>query len=269
MTLFVRGANAEPPSPSLVNWALVSGRVLVTGASSGIGRAIALRLAREGWRVVFHYHKNFESAKSAVKEVGGELPPFGADLSRMEEARRLWDWAVQEMPLNALVNNAGIYKPLPFTVESEEEFFANWSSHYATNFLSTLWLTRWFVRHRLQQENSSGRIVVISSRVGFKGEAGASAYAVSKAGQINLVRSLAVELAPLGIRVYGVAPGWVDTAMARPGMKERLPQILEGIPLGRVATPNDVAGVVAFLLGEDAEYLSGQVVDVNGASYFH
>jgi 3-oxoacyl-[acyl-carrier protein] reductase len=253
----------------LVNWALVSGRVLVTGASAGIGRAIALRLARKGWKVIFHYHKNHSSAEEAVKEVGGELPPFGADLSREEEARRLWEWAVQEGPVEALVNNAGVYRPLPFTTEEEGEFFANWSLHYETNFLSTLRLTRWFVLHRLQQANPSGRIVVISSRVGFKGEGGASAYAASKAAQINLVRSLAVELAPYGIRIYGVAPGWVDTAMARPGMKERLPEILQGIPLGRVATPEDVAGVVAFLLSEEADYLSGQVIDVNGASYFH
>lgn len=219
--------------------------------------------------MIFHYNKNLTSAAKSAKEADGVLPPFGTDLSREEDARKLWDWATRDGEVKVLVNNAGIYKPLPFTVEDEGEFFANWSLHYETNFLSTLRLTRWFVRHRLQQADSSGRMVVVSSRVGFKGEAGASAYAASKSAQINLVRSLAVELAPFGIRVYGVAPGWVDTAMARPGMKKRLPEILSGIPLGRVATPEDVAGVVAFLLSEEAEYLSGQVIDVNGASYFH
>ena len=110
---------------------------------------------------------------------------------------------------------------------------------------------------------------MVASRVGFKGEAGAAHYAASKAAMISLVRSLSVELAPKSIGVFGIAPGWVDTSMVRPGMAEREPEILESIPLGRMATPEDCAAAIAFLLRDEAAYLSGEVIDINGASYFH
>jgi 3-oxoacyl-[acyl-carrier protein] reductase len=164
----------------------------------------------------------------------------------------------------ALVNNAGVYRPVLFDCDSDSEFFAAWQEAYETNFGSTLRLSRSFV-----QQGRAGKILNVCSRVGYRGEAGAAHYAASKAAQINLVRSLAVELVPAQIGVFGIAPGWVETAMTRPGMMERLPEILSGIPLGRVATPEDCAAVAAFLLSQEGAYLSGQVIDVNGASYFH
>ena len=109
----------------------------------------------------------------------------------------------------------------------------------------------------------------VASRVGFKGEAGAALYAASKAALISLTRSLAVELAPKNIQLFGIAPGWVDTAMTRHGMDDRLSTILDTIPLGRMGTPEDCGATANFLLSEEAAYLSGVVSDINGASYFH
>jgi 3-oxoacyl-[acyl-carrier protein] reductase len=109
----------------------------------------------------------------------------------------------------------------------------------------------------------------VASRVGFRGEAGAAIYSASKAALINLTRALAVELAPKNIGMFGIAPGWVETAMVREGMEQRLPSILETIPLGRMASPEDCGAASAFLLSDEAAYLSGVVIDINGASYFH
>ena len=113
------------------------------------------------------------------------------------------------------------------------------------------------------------KILNVASRVGFKGESGAALYAASKAGVISLTRSLSVELAPKNVQIFGIAPGWVNTAMARDGMEDRLPAILETIPMGRMASPADCAATTSFLLSDEASYLSGVVIDINGASYFH
>ncbi len=135
------------------------------------------------------------------------------------------------------------------------------------NFETPLRLTRGVAKHFESQ--GGGKILNVASRVGFRGESGASLYSASKAALINLTRALAVELAPKNIGLFGIAPGWVDTAMARDGMDDRLPTILAGIPLGRMASPEDCAHASAFLLSEGAAYLSGVVIDINGASYFH
>jgi NAD(P)-dependent dehydrogenase (short-subunit alcohol dehydrogenase family) len=110
-------------------------------------------------------------------------------------------------------------------------------------------------------------VVNVCSRVGHRGEPGAAFYSASKAALLNITKALAVEHAKVGIRHFAIAPGWVDTAMARDGMGERLPEILAGIPVGRMATPEDCAAAVSFLLRDDASYMSGNVIDINGASY--
>ncbi|MES1227358.1 MAG: SDR family oxidoreductase, partial [Armatimonadota bacterium] len=115
--------------------------------------------------------------------------------------------------------------------------------------------------------HGGGKVVNVASRVGHRGEAGAAGYSASKAALINLTRALAVEHAKLNIQHFAIAPGWVDTSMAREGMGERLADILATIPLGRMASPADCAGAVAYLLRDEAAYLSGNVLDINGASY--
>lgn len=191
---------------------------------------------------------------------------YRADLSQPGAARDLWTSAAADGRIDALVNNAGVYMQLDLLKSSDQQFEATLAKTMAVNFTSPLALCRLAAQHF---EGSGGKIVNVASRVGFKGEAGAAIYAASKAALINLTRSLAIELAGRNIQTYGVAPGWVETAMAREGIETRLESILRDIPLGRMASPADCAAVCAFLLSEGAEYLSGVVIDVNGASYFH
>jgi 3-oxoacyl-[acyl-carrier protein] reductase len=242
--------------------------VLVTGSSRGIGRAIALRLAREGWSVAVHYGADSPEAERVAKELGKSLSGlYQADLSHPEKAGHLIEETLKDGPLHALVNNAGVYIPLDFLGASQAVFAANWHRTITVNFESPVMLIRAAAKHFAK--HGGGKILNVASRVGFRGEGGAAIYAASKSALINVTRSLAVELAPKNIQLYGIAPGWVDTAMARDGMKDRLEAILETIPVGRMASPEDCAGAAAYLLSPDADYLSGVVIDINGASYFH
>ncbi len=243
-------------------------RVLVTGSSRGIGREIAKRLAADGWTVALHYSAASQAAEELRDELGEQcLGCYQLDLSQPTRAPELLEMALADGTVEALVNNAGIYQPIDFLTASDEAFAANWQQTLKVNFESPLYLARAACRHFASQ--GGGKILNVASRVGFRGEARASTYAASKAALINLTRSLAVELAKQNIGVFGIAPGWVDTAMARDGMDDRLDEILSTLPLGRMASPEDCAAAASFLLSEGAGYLSGVTIDINGASYFH
>lgn len=240
----------------------------MTGSSRGIGRAIALRLAADGWDVAIHYATHPEEAESLKKELGTRARgSYQHDLSDPARAGSLFAEALKDGPIHALVNNAGVYMPLDFVAAGDASFEANAHKTFAVNFESPVALTRAACRHFAK--DGGGKILNVASRVGFKGEGGAAMYAASKAALISLTRSLAVELASKNIKLFGIAPGWVETAMARDGMDDRLEEILSGIPLGRMASPEDCAAAAAFLLSDSANYLSGIVIDINGASYFH
>ena len=241
-------------------------RVLVTGSARGIGRAIALRLAEDGWSVALHGKAPSDALSQTAADLGKNLAsvyPHPLD----DDPDDLLPRVLADGPLHALVNNAGVYRPLDFLTDDDALFRANVRDHTRTNLMAPLMLMRAAARHFAAEEG--GKILNVASRVGFKGEAGASLYAASKAALINLTRSLAVELAPKRIGVFAIAPGWVDTAMVRDGMADRLPEILATLPLGRMASPEDCAAAAAFLLRDEAAYLSGQCIDLNGASYFH
>ncbi|MBI5705851.1 MAG: SDR family oxidoreductase [Armatimonadetes bacterium] len=243
-------------------------RVLVTGSSRGIGKAIAVRLGEQGWSVALHFGGTSSQADDARDALGAAcVGVYRCDLSDPEQASGLVDEVLADGPLDALVNNAGVYIPQDFIGASEESFSEAFQKTFSINFESPLLLTRAACRHFAQQGH--GKVLNVASRVGFKGESGAALYAASKAALINLTRSLAGELAPKNIQLFGIAPGWTKTAMAREGMDTRLAEILSGIPLGRMASPEDCAAASAFLLSDDASYLSGIVIDINGASYFH
>jgi len=229
---------------------------------------IAERLAKDGWSVAIHYTKGEKEARATEKALGGACSGvYQADLSDRKKAAPLFDAALADGPIHAVVNNAGVYMPLDFLHSGEAAFSANFHKTFAVNFDAPVAIIRASCKHFEKQ--GAGKILNVASRVGFRGEGGAALYAASKAAIINLTRSLAVELAPKNIQLFGIAPGWVDTAMVREGMQERLAQINESIPLGRMATPKDCAATAAFLLSDDAAYLSGVVIDINGASYFH
>lgn len=246
----------------------MSKRVLVTGASRGIGRAIALQLAADGWNVAIHGSKVGAELEKTRDLLGSNTSGvYAADLAHPASADAMIDRALDSGPLHAFVNNAGVYHPLNFLESSDSEFDTNLQRTMAINFESPIRLIRRMAKYFEGQ--GGGKILNVASRVGFRGEAGASVYSASKAALINITRALAVELAPKNIGLFGIAPGWVDTAMVRDGMEDRLPAILETIPLGRMATPEDCASAASFLLSDAAAYLSGQVIDINGASYFH
>ncbi|MBS1705518.1 MAG: SDR family oxidoreductase [Armatimonadetes bacterium] len=243
-------------------------RVLVTGGSRGIGRAIAMRLALDGWDVAIHYVNDEAEARHTESDMGPRASGrYQADLNLAESAKELIDKALRDGPLNAVVNNAGVYMPMSYVKSGEAEFEATFRRTFSVNFESPMRIMRYAAQHF--DVNGGGKILNVASRVGFKGEGGAALYAASKGALINLTRSLAVELAPRNIQLFGIAPGWVETAMAREGMETKLESILKDIPLGRMAKPEDCASVAAFLLSDGAAYLSGNVIDINGASYFH
>ena len=227
-----------------------------------------MRLARDGWKVAVHYSSDEAGAQETSRLLAiAASGVYRADLEHPKAAEELLEAAWADGALQAVINNAGIYIPLTFATASDEQFEENLRRTFAINFESPLRIARAAVRHFGDEDG--GKILNVASRVGFKSEAGACLYAASKAALINLTRSLAVELAPNHIGVFGIAPGWVDTAMARAGVVTRIAEILPTIPLNRMASPEDCAAATAFLLSDEAAYLSGEVIDINGASYFH
>ncbi len=244
---------------------------LVTGASRGIGRAIALQLAADGFRVGLHYNANLPAAEEAL----GLMPGAGhlllpADLSDPNAPEALAHQALAALGgrVDVLVHNAGIYEASPLLGAGS---LADWREALRRQMQVNFWAGADLAYLLAPQMAAAGwgRIVQISSRAGIRGEARHAGYGASKAAQINLVRSLAMELGPAGIGCFAVAPGWTETDMATDALAERGEQIRASIPLGRVATPQDVAALVRFLVMPAADYLSGNTIDVNGASYLH
>jgi len=242
-------------------------RVLVTGSSRGIGRAIAEKLAEEGWAVALHFTAHEEEARRCEAALGeAAAGVYRADLSDPSQAGGLFEAALAGGEIHAVVNNAGVYTQQPL-LAPDDDFDLVYRRTMAINLESPSRLMR--AAGRYFEARGGGKILNVASRVGFRGEPNAAIYAASKAGLINLTRSLAVEWAPKNIGVFGIAPGWVDTAMVRDGMEARLSEILSTLPLGRMASPADCASTASFLLSDGAAYLSGITIDINGASYFH
>lgn len=243
----------------------LSGRtVLVTGASRGIGRASALLLARAGARVVVNYRVERHAAErvvQSIEEAGGEAFVVGADVAVREEADMLVEEAAERTGrLDAVVANAGIWKGAPIEEISDGE----WSEMLAINLTGVFHVVRAAVP--FMKEAREGRIVLISSTAGQRGEAGHAHYAATKGALISFAKSLAVELAPFGITTNCVAPGWVDTDMTAEALSERGGAICAEIPLRRPGRPEEIAGAVLYLVSDLASYVTGEVLNVNGGS---
>jgi 3-oxoacyl-[acyl-carrier protein] reductase len=247
----------------------VNGRaILVTGAARGIGRAIAEAFAEQGDRVAVHYG---QSADLAAEVLAG-LPGSGhamvqADLADPEAVRRMVDEASEALGgLDVLVNNAGIFTPHPITDVSYEEWQAAWQATLAVNLTGAANVTWCAVHHMMPR--GGGRIINVSSRGAFRGEPGQPAYGASKAGLNAFGQSLARALAPHGIAVTTVAPGYVETDMAaRLLAGPSGDQVRAQSPFGRVARVGEIAAAVLYLASPEAEWASGTIVDLNGASY--
>jgi 3-oxoacyl-[acyl-carrier protein] reductase len=246
-----------------------SGRVaLVTGGSRGIGRAIASRLAEQGDTVVVQYLVNEAAAQATLAALSGTgHQALAADLCDPEAVALLVQSVVAAVGrIDVLVNNAGVYEAHPLVSTSYAQWQVSWRRTIDTNLIGPANLIHEVVPHMIA--NGGGRIVNVSSRGAFRGEPAHTAYGASKAGLNSLGQSLAQELAPHGIYVTTVAPGFVETDMAA--------ELLDGpagdsiraqSPLRRAATPDEVARVVAFLASPGSESTTGAIVDVNGASY--
>ncbi len=241
----------------------LQGRVaIVTGGSRGIGRAIALELARRGAKVVVNYNRSPEAAESVVNEIkaaGGEAAAFQADVSETAAAQSLIKFAVDTFgDLHILVNNAGITKDMLIMMMSEED----WDAVLDTNLKSTFNCSKAAVKHMMRKRY--GRIINIASVAGQMGNPGQTNYSASKAGQIGFTKALAREVAARNITVNAVAPGFVDTEILSSMAPEVLEAALKLVPLARKAQPEEIGYAVAFLASDQAAYVTGQALGVDG-----
>ena len=237
---------------------------LVTGASGGIGAAICKALAARGTTVALHYGSDRPAAETVRRQLPGDGHTLiQADLRDPAAVQRLWLEACAGRRIDAVVNNAGIFPLHPPLTTDYEAWSAAWQRTLATNLLGPAHLS--YLAARTMVGQGGGRIVNVSSRGAFRGEPAAPAYGASKAGLNALGQSLAKALAPKGVYVFTVAPGWVATARVAQSVQD--PAVLADQPLGRVATPEEVATVVTFCALEAPPSLTGAVLDVNGASY--
>jgi 3-oxoacyl-[acyl-carrier protein] reductase len=239
---------------------------LVTGGSRGIGRATVQRLAELGASVVINYAHDEKAASQLVlecEELGVKALALRADISVLEEAERLVRLTLEEFGrLDILVCNAGIWEGAPVEDITEEL----WDRVLKINLKGTWTVCRAAVPTMKKQE--FGRIVIVSSTAGQRGEANVSNYAASKGGQISFTKSLATELAADGITVNAVAPGWVETEMNTGVFTDQSyrQRIEKTIPLGRIASVDDVARPIVFLCTDWARHITGEVLNVNGGS---
>lgn len=235
---------------------------VVTGASNGIGREIALTLAQRGASVIINYRSSAEKAEKLKEELLSmnlQAETFRADVSDFSEAQSLIDFAIQKFGrLDILVNNAGITADNLVLRMTEEDF----DRVINVNLKGTWNCSKHAARYMTKQR--SGKIINISSVVGIVGNPGQSNYAAAKAGIIGLTKALAKELAKRNVTVNAVAPGFIKTDMTQSLNPEWISEIEKNIPLGRLGETKDIAKVVAFLCGEEADYITGQVINVDG-----
>ena len=242
---------------------LLGGKIaLVTGGSRGIGRAIALTLAKEGAAVAINFAGNAaaaEEVKSLIEAEGGKAMVVQADVSNTEAVDNMVKAVVEEFGgIDILVNNAGITRDGLLMRMKEED----WDAVIDTNLKGVFYCTK--VVSKLMMKKRSGRIVNMSSVVGLTGNAGQANYAAAKAGVMGFSKSMAKELASRGITVNMVAPGYIDTDMTSVLPEKVREAMVAGIPLGRTGSAEDVAGAVLYLVSDYASYVTGQVINVDG-----
>ena len=238
---------------------------LVTGASRGIGKAIALRLASAGWPVIINFLSNQEAAQAVADEIkaqGGqaELLPFDtSDPKAIEAALDSWEQAHPEDYIAVLVNNAGIRRDNVMFMMSDED----WHRVLDTTLNGYFYITRRLLKHMMPRKRG-GRIINMASLSGVKGLPGQTNYSAAKAAIIGATKALAQEVAARSITVNAIAPGFIDTDMTKGLPVDDLKKM---IPTGRFGRPEEVAALAAFLASEEAAYITGEVININGGLY--
>ena len=241
---------------------------VVTGGSRGIGAATVKLLAQSGAKIAFSYRQASAAAREVIQCCGPHAPnvvAVRADVSRMADARRLIAEAVLRFKrLDILVANAGIWNEEPTPIERLSE--PQWDEMMAINLKGVYSVIHYAVPHMMKRK--SGRVIVVSSTAGQRGEAFHTHYGASKGGVISLVKGLSTELAPHGILVNCVAPGWVDTDMAASVTRNRreFRKAVATIPLRRFARPEEIATPILFLASNMASYITGEILNVNGGN---
>jgi 3-oxoacyl-[acyl-carrier protein] reductase len=235
---------------------------VITGASRGIGRAIALELGHQGADVIINFNRNEDAAREVADTIlstGSRAKIFSADVSKFEEARELIKFTIEEFEdLHILVNNAGTTRDGLIMTMSEDD----WDFVLETNLKSTFNCSRAAVRYMLRRRY--GRIINITSVSGQMGNPGQTNYSASKAGQIGFTKALAREIASRKITVNAVAPGFIDTDLTASLPDDIQAGLKDLIPLGRIGQPEEIAKAVAYLASDDAAYITGQVLTLDG-----
>ncbi len=237
---------------------------VVTGSTQGIGLAIAKRLAKEGVKVVVTA-RNIEKVNEVVAEIkndGGEAVGFKCDVTNREEVKSLGEKVVEKYgSIDILVNNAGITRDASFKKMTDEQWDEVLTGDLKSVFIVTQELSKYM------ELNKYGRIINLSSVVGLSGNFGQANYTAAKAGILGFTKTLSVELGKKGITVNAVAPGFIETAMTQEIPEKIRTEIIASIPVGRTGTPEDIAAAVTFLASEEAGFISGVTLSVNGSMY--
>jgi len=242
--------------------------VLITGASRGIGRESAIRMAAAGATVAVNYHRSEADANAVVAAIGERAFAVRADVADAESVRAMIEAVVERTGrLDVLVNNAATFTINPFDGGDYAAWQRGWRETFELNVFgaaNAAWLAM-----NVMRRQGGGKIINVASRAAFRGETEFADYGASKAALVNLTISIARACAKDGVVASCVAPGFVETEMAADALAKHYDDIIGQIPLGRVGQPGDVAAVILFLASPMADYLNGVTIDVNGGSWFH
>jgi NAD(P)-dependent dehydrogenase (short-subunit alcohol dehydrogenase family) len=246
----------------------LSGKVVViTGGSRGIGAETARRMAAAGARVIVNYHSSDEAANAVVREIGERAVAIRADVADPEALKGMIDDVVSRFgTIDVLVNNAAVFEYNPFDGDDYDSWQRGWRRTFDLNVFAAAnaaWLAM-----RAMRRSGGGKIINVASRAAWRGETEFADYGASKAALVNLTRSIARACAKDNIVASCVAPGFIETEMARPELEKHRDEILSQIPLRRVGSVDDVAGVILFLASPMGDYLNGVTIDINGGSWF-